>query len=147
MRRSCILKAGDHSQFIVCTVDDDSTQLSTVLAELESKLFPINRRRVLRDGHSIKKDSSNTRGRVKHREAEQGRRTAIRHLQNQISAFFLVQGRKKITVGDLLLFSKPVNSSCDQQAHLLNCLVITYLTIGEVAFPGLIRPRFPGRGQ
>ena len=117
MRRSCTLKVGDHSQFIACTAGDDSTQLSTVLAKLESELMPINRRRVLRDGHSIKKDSSkldNTRGRVKHREAEQERRTAIRRLQDQISAFFLIQGRKKITVGDLLLFSKPVNSSFDR---------------------------------
>jgi hypothetical protein len=47
---------------------------------------------------------------VRHREAEQGRRTAIKCLQHQISAFFLVKGQKKISVGDLLLFGESTAS-------------------------------------
>ncbi|KAF9648412.1 hypothetical protein BDM02DRAFT_3269526 [Thelephora ganbajun] len=98
-----------------------------VLQELGRELAPINGRRILREGHSSNRKDSNesddSRAKVKHRQVEQERRAAIRSLQDQISAFFLVPGQKKVTTGELLLF------------------VVVYLRIGRLAFPGLIRPR------
>ena len=56
MRHTCIFKVSGHSQPFTYTVDVDKTRPFTVLAELKSELVPINKRRVLRDGHSKKKD-------------------------------------------------------------------------------------------
>ena len=78
---------------------------------------------------------------MRHREAEQGRRTAIRSLQEQISRFFLVKGQRRVSIGELLLFGKSIDSTFKSMVHLPNCLVVIYLRIGEVAFPGLIRTR------
>jgi len=49
---------------------------------------------------------SDSARKVNHRKTEKERRTTIRDLLDQISAFFLVEGQKKISVGDLLLFGK-----------------------------------------
>lgn len=84
---------------------------------------------------------------MKHKEAEQRRRAAIRGLQEQISVFFLVKGKKKITVGNLLLFGKSTNLTSKLMACLPIVLVIIYLKIGKVAFPGLVRPRSPGHRE
>ena len=82
----------------------------------------MNGRHVLREGHlPAKKDPNeldNSTAKVNHRQAEQGRRTAIRGLQDQISAFFLVKGQKKISVGDLLLFGKSINSRSEATIYL-----------------------------
>ena len=105
-------------------IGSDKTRLFTVLEELKSELAPINTRCVVRGSSSNKKDSSkldNSRKRVRHREAEQKRRTTIRHLQDQISVFFLVQGQNEISVGTLLLFGKSTNSGSEAAVYLPNC--------------------------
>jgi len=124
MRRLCMLKVGNNSRLFAHIVNADKSQLFTVLAELRNELVPINRWCVLRDGRSNKKDPSkldNTREGVKHREAEQQRRAAIRSLQDQISVFFLVQGQKKISVGELLLFGKSNSPRSESTVYLPNC--------------------------
>lgn len=118
--------------------------LFIVLQKLASELVPINERRVLREGHSSAKDPNeldNSRTKAEHREAEKGRRAAIRRLQDQISVFFLVQRQKKILIGELLPFGKSTNSRSESAVYLSNRLVVIYLRIGEHAFPGLVRPR------
>ena len=92
-------------------------------------------------GKKDPKKLNGSRAKVRHREAEQGRRTAIRSLQEQISRFFLVKGQRKVSIGELLLFGKSIGSTFKPMAHLPNYLVVIYLRIGEVAFPGLIHPR------
>ena len=144
MRHTCMFKVSGYSQPFTYTIGVDKARPFTVLAELRSELVPINKRHVLRDGHSDTKDPSklkNEMKQVKHRVAEQERRTAIRHLQDQISAFFLVRGQKKISVGDLLLFGKL--SQVPNQLTHQTVLVIIYLRIGDIAFPGLIQLRSP----
>ena len=105
--------------------DADGIRLVTVLRELESELTPVDARRVLRGHSSVKKDPnelSNSRTKVNHRKAEQGRRTATRHFLDQISAFFLVQGQKKVSLGKLLLFGKSTDSRSETMVYLLYCL-------------------------
>ena len=84
----------------------------------------MNERRVLRVGHSsAKKDPSkldSSAAKANHRQKEQGRRTTIRDLLDQISAFFLVKEQKKISVGDLLLFGKSINSRFESTVYLQN---------------------------
>ena len=84
---------------------------------------------------------------ARHGRAEKRRRDVIRGLLHEISAFFLVTGNK-VSAGDVILFSELITQKSRPTVYLLICvLVITYLKIGEVAFPGLVRPRFPGDGQ
>lgn len=62
---------------------------------------------MLRKGHHLGEESNgagSSGGKERHRKAERTRRAAIRDLQEEISAYFLVPGRKKISVGELLLF-------------------------------------------
>ena len=119
-----MLKVGNNSRLSAYMVNVDKSQFFTVLAELRNELVPINRWCVLRNGHSNKKDRSklnNTREGMKHREAEQQRRAAIRSLQDQISVFFLVQGQKKISVGELLLFGESNSLRPEPTVYLPNC--------------------------
>lgn len=91
------------------TFDADKTQRFAVLQELRNELAPVNERCVLRDGHTPNRGpdepDSSTR-KVKHRGVEQARRTAIRHLHEQMSLYFSVPKQRKISARDLLLFSK-----------------------------------------
>jgi len=98
---------------------------------------------VLREGHSGKKDPSElntSSGKVKHRQTEQDRRTAIKHLQDQLSVFFWVEGQKKITIGDLLLSGKSTNPGPKRRFTDQTGLVVIYLRIGPSAFPGIVHP-------
>jgi hypothetical protein len=112
----------DHLLHLAYAVDVDGPRLVTVLQELGGELAPVNKRRVLREGHpSAKKDPnelSNSKTKVRHREAEQERRKAIRCLLDQMSTFFLVQGQKKVSVGELLLFSKPTELRPESTVYL-----------------------------
>jgi len=83
----------------------------------------------------------------RHRKGEQGRRTTIRGLLHEISAFFLVTGDKEVSGGDVILFGKSITAKSERTVCLRSGLVITYLRIGVLAFPGLVRPRIPGDGQ
>ena len=85
---------------------------------------------------------------ARHGKAEQKRRDVIRGLLHEISAFFLVTGNKKVSAGDVILFSKSITPKSGPTVYLpTRVLVLIYLKIGAVAFPGLIQPRVPGDGQ
>lgn len=91
-------------------VGADNAQLFPVLEELKNELVPVNTWRVLCGGSSNRRGPGgldNSAAKVKHRNAEQERRVAIKGLQEQMSAFFLVRWGK-ISVGDLLLFGKLI---------------------------------------
>jgi len=106
---------------------------------------------VLREGHApAKKDQSelsNSARNTNHRKTEKERRATIRGLLDQISAFFLVEGQKKISIGDLLLLGKLINSRSNQWFTYQTVLVIIYLEIGEWTFPERVRPRPRDHGQ
>lgn len=112
--------------------------------------MPINDRSVLLKRLSKKKDLSDvidSASAARRRTAENKRKWDIRGIQDQISSFFLVGGKKSwISVGDLLLFSKLPDLRSESMTYQTG-LVVVYLKIGEHAFPGLIRPRSPGHGQ
>lgn len=55
---------------------------------------------------------------VRHRKKEQQQRTSLRYLLDQISEFFLVQGHKKISVGDLLFFGESADSMLESMIYL-----------------------------
>lgn len=121
----CTPEVSDHSLHFAYVIDADGTRIFTVLQELKSELAPVNARRVLRGHSSVKKDPnelSNSKAKVNHRMAEQERRTATRHLLDQISAFFLVQGQEKVSLGELLLFGKSTDSRSETMVYLLYCL-------------------------
>ena len=174
MRSPCSPKVSDHSPPFAHTNYSDNTRLFTVLEELSNELTPVNTRRVLRENHSKKKDLSEGDGpdepdelnepkkldeqdqqedpdvldrKERHRKGEQGRRTTIRGLLHEISAFFLVTGDKEVSGGDVILFGKSITAKSERTVCLRSGLVITYLRIGVLAFPGLVRPRIPGDGQ
>jgi hypothetical protein len=104
---------------------------------------PINVRHVLKEGHPSNKELGQvdtSAGRVRHREAEKARRVAIRGLQDDISAYFLVPGNEMISVGRLLLFGKfTTGSGSGSTVHLPYFSVVIYLRIGQRAFPGLVQ--------
>ena len=79
---------------------------------------------MLRGGHSSGQRDPNeldgSRAKVRHRTAEKGRRAAIRSLQDRMSVFFLVQGQRKVTIGELLLFGKSVDSRFESMVCLPN---------------------------
>jgi hypothetical protein len=74
---------------------------------------------------------------VKRRELEQARRRKLAELRGQISIYFLVSG-KKVSAAELLLFGKfPDFASSYPFTHKI-ILVVVYLRIGVIAFPGLV---------
>jgi len=81
----------------------------------------MNKRRVIRKGHPPNKkdpgELDNSEAKVRHREAEQKRRAATRQLQDQISVFFLVQGKKEVSIGDVLLFGKSSDSRSESAVY------------------------------
>ena len=103
------------------TFDADETRHFIVLQELRNELAPVNERCMLRDGHTPNRGpdelDSSTRG-VKHRGVEQARRTAIRHLHEQMSVYFSVPSQRKMSARDLLLFSKFTNSTSEPTSYL-----------------------------
>lgn len=105
-------------------LDADETQRFAVLQELRNELAPVNERCMLRDGHTPNRgpDEADTSARkVKHRGVEQARRTAIRHLHEQMSVYFSVPKQRKISARDLLLFSKSTNPTSEVTSYSLIC--------------------------
>lgn len=108
----------------------------------------MNTGRVLRGGGSRRNDPSeqdNSDKKVRRRKAERDRRGIIRDLFHQVSAFFLVKG--KVSGADVVLFGESSFRSLNQRFAYRTVLAIIYLMIGEIAFPGRIRPHTPDDRQ
>ena len=136
-RSPCSPKVSDHSPPFVYTANADNACLFTVLEDLNNELAPVNTRRVLRGVRSKKVSSKTDKldeldevdepeldvpeepekldAKARHRRGECERRSAIRGLLHEISAFFLVKGTKKVSGGEVILFGKSITSILNQQ--------------------------------